>query len=229
MSDDLIILTASTVGPNHPESGTLALYLSQLEAAGIEYDVDPITEFPSNGGSLAYKIAGLRRRVTRFLNYEKIVFTDGHDMQYFGSKEDLISKIPDAGVLLGAERNCYPEPSLASSIQTPRPFSFVNGGWLAGTSESFLLWLDAIERHPSYDEIILDQAWLNRRLAENDPLVNIDYRTEAVYCTFGEEGSVADLQWEDGLPINTLYGTRPNFVHCNGSWNSEHIYARRNK
>lgn len=227
--DELIVLTASTVGPNHPESGTLALYLSQLQAAGIDYDVDPITEFPANGGSLSYKIAGLRRRVTRFLNYDKIVFTDGHDVQYFGDKEGLISKIPDAGILLGAERNCYPEPGIAHAIQTPRPFAFVNGGWLAGTASSFLTWLDAIERHSAFDGVMLDQAFFNRLLAANDPLINIDYTTEAVYCTFGEEGDVADLQWEDGLPINTLYRTHPHFIHCNGSWSSEHIFARRKK
>lgn len=229
MSDELIVLTASTVGPNHPESGTLALYLSQLEAAGIDHYCEPLTEFPSNGGSLSYKVTNLRRRVVENLHYDKIVFTDGHDMQYFGRRDDLISKIPEAGVILGAERNCYPEPDIAHLIQTPRPFSFANGGWLAGTPESFLLWLDAIEQHARYSEGMLDQGWFNRRLADNDPLIMIDYHTALVYCTYGESGNIADLQWEDSIPINTLYGTHPNFIHCNGHWPSDHIYARRKK
>lgn len=229
MSDELIVLTASSLGPNHLESGTLALYLSQLEAAGIDHECFPLTDFPSNGGSLSYKVNGLRSRVVRYLNYDNLIFTDGHDMQYFGDKEELISKIPDAGVILGAERNCYPEPNIAHTIWTPRPFAFANGGWLAGTPESFLVWLDAIERHPQFDSIMLDQAWFNRRLAENDPLVMIDSYTELVYCTYGEEGDIADLHWNDGLPVNTLHGTHPNFIHCNGKWLSEHIYARSGK
>lgn len=227
MADELIVLTASTVGHDHPESGTLALYLSQLEAAGIDHNCETLTEFPANGGSLGYKVAGLHRRVVQNLHYDKIVFTDGHDVQYFGSRKDLIAKIPDAGVILGAERNCYPEPNLAHIIQTPRPFSYANGGWLAGSPESFLMWLDAIVRHPEYNDLILDQAWFNRRLAENDPLIQIDYRTEIVYCTFGEGADIADLQWEGDVPINAFYGTHPNFIHCNGHWASEHIYVRR--
>jgi len=229
MSDELCVLTASSVGPNHPESGTLALYMSQLESAGIDHHCEPLTYFPANGGSLSYKVKGIRDRVVRFLNYDKLVITDGHDMQYFGDKEELIAKIPERGVVLGAERNCYPEPNIAHSIWAPRPFSFVNGGWLAGSPESFIAWLDAIEKSPSYDGDIIDQAWFNRRLAANDPLIDIDYRTDLVYCTFGEGETVTDLQWENGLPINTLYKTHPHFIHCNGKWPSDHIWARRNK
>lgn len=229
MSDELIVLTASTVGPDHPESGTLALYLSQLDAAGIDHDCEKLTDFPGNGGSLGYKIAGLRRRVVQYLNYDKIIFTDGHDMTFYSSKEYVLSKIPDAGVLLGAERNCYPEPDLAAVINNPLPWKFCNAGWLAGTPESFLLWLDAIERHPQYGEGFLDQAFFNRLLAANDPLVMIDDHTDLVYCTYGEEGDIADLQWQDDKPINTLTNTMPAWIHCNGHWSSEHIFARRNK
>lgn len=228
--DELIVLTASTVGPNHPESGTLALYLSQLQAAGIDYDVDPITEFPANGGSLSYKISGLRRRVTRFLNYDKIVFTDGHDMSFYGEKDYVLSKIPDAGVLLAAERNCYPEPEIAAQIHNPLPWKFVNAGWLAGTASCFLAWFDAIERHSMFDGVMLDQAFFNRLLAANDPLINIDDTTQLCYCFYGEFGDVNDLQFdEQGLPVNTMTGTRPAWCHANGHWPSDHIWARRHK
>lgn len=232
MSDELIILTASTVGPSHPESGTLALYLSQLEAAGIDHNCETISEFPGNGGSLSYKIAGLRKRVIQYLHYDKIVFTDGHDMTFYSDKEYVLSKIPDAGVLLGAERNCYPEPHLAPIIQqrNPLPHCFANGGFLAGTPESFLLWLDAIERHSQYDPVTLDQAFFNRLLAENDPLIMIDDSTDLCYCFFGETPDIHDLQFDEyGLPINTLTLTNPAFLHQNGRWCSDHIWARRNK
>lgn len=230
MSDELIILTASTVGPNHPESGTLALYLSQLDAAGIDHHCETLTEFPGNGGSLSYKIAGLRRRVVQYLHYDKIVFTDGHDMTFWGRKEYVLSKIPDAGVLLGAERNCYPEQHLAAQIHNPLPHKFCNGGWLAGTPESFLCWLDAIERHPQYDPVTLDQAFFNRLLAANDPLIMIDSSTDLVYCFYGESGQIVDLVFDhEGLPVNMLTGTHPAWLHANGKWPSDHIWARRNK
>jgi len=232
MSDELIVLTASTVGPDHPESRTLALYLSQLDAAGIDHNCEHLTSFPGNGGSLQYKINGLRKRVVENLHYQKIVFTDGHDMTFWSSKEYVLSKIPDAGVLLGAERNCYPEPHLAPMIRGRNhlPWAFVNAGWLAGTPESFLAWFDAIERHPQYDGVALDQGWFNRRLAENDPLINIDSATDLVYCFFGETPEIPDLQFDDdGNPINTLTMTHPAWLHANGKWCSDHIWARRKK
>lgn len=230
MSDELCVLTASSLGPNHPESGTLSLYLSQLEAAGIDHECYPLTEFPSNGGSLSYKINGLRSRVVRYLNYDKLVFTDGHDMTFWGNKEDVIRKIPDAGVLLGAERNCYPEPELARLIHNPLPWKYCNGGWLAGTPESFMLWLEAIERHPKYNGEMLDQAFFNRLLADGDPLISIDDHTDLCYCFFGETEYVHDLQFDDnGLPVNTLTLTKPAFLHQNGHWLSDHIWARRSK
>lgn len=230
MSDELIVVTGSTVGPNHPESGTLALYLSQLESAGIDHHCEMLASFPSNGGSLQYKVGGLRKLVVQFLHYDKIVVTDGHDMTFWGTKDEVLAKIPDAGVILGAERNCYPEQDLAKQIHNPLPWKFVNGGWLAGTPESFLLWLDAIERHPQYDGVMLDQAFFNRLLAKSDPLVMIDDHTDLVYCFFGETPEIHDLQFDDDRnPINTLTLTKPAFLHANGKWCSEHIWARRDK
>lgn len=228
MSDELIVLTASTVGPDHPESGTLALYLSQLDAAGIDHDCEKLTDFPGNGGSLQYKIGGLRRRVVQHLNYDKIIFTDGHDVTFYGDKDSVFDKIPDAGVLLGAERNCYPEAELARLINNPLPWRYANAGWLAGTPESFMLWFDAIERHPQFAGTMLDQAFFNRLLAANDPLVMIDDHCDLCYCFFGETHEIHDLQFdEQGLPINTLTMTRPAFLHQNGRWCSDHIWARR--
>jgi hypothetical protein len=228
MDSDLIVLTASSLGPDHPESGTLALYLSQLEAAEIDHHCDPLTSFPANGGSLQYKLNGLRSRVLPYLHYDKVIFTDGHDMTFWGAKEDVLTKIPDKGVLLAAERNCYPEPELARVINNPLPWKYVNGGWLAGSPQSFLAWLTAIEQHPLYEANMLDQGWFNRRLAEGDPLIKIDDTTSLCYCFYGEEGSIADLQFDEALkPMNTLTGTRPAFLHANGHWPSEHIWNRR--
>lgn len=230
MSDELIVLTASSVGPNHPDSGSLALYLSQLESAGIDHHCEPLTYFPANGGSLSYKVKGIRDRVVRFLNYDKLVITDGHDMTFWGDKEYVLDKIPDHGVLLGAERNCYPEPGLAKMIRNPLPHKFVNGGWLAGTPESFMVWLEAIEKHPCYEPDILDQAFFNRLLAANDPLVKIDDRTELCYCFFGEDEYIHDLQFDKhGNPVNMLTKATPAFLHQNGHWCSDHIWARRKK
>lgn len=230
MSDELCVLTASSLGPNHPDSGTLALYLSQLEAAGIDHECEPLTSFPANGGSLSYKVKGLRDRVVRNLHYDKLVFTDGHDMTFYGYKTCVLSKIPDEGVLLGAERNCYPDPELAKFITNPLPHRFVNGGWLAGRPECFMSWLDAIEKHRFYAPDLLDQAWFNLRLAENDPLIKIDDRTELCYCFFGETENIHDLQFDEhGAPVNTLTLTRPAWLHANGHWPSDHIWARRNK
>ena len=226
MSELVLITAASSV------SGTMPLYLNQLAAANIEVHVEPLTpEIMPNlggGGNLGGKVAIMRRLTQQFSHYEKIVFSDAWDVQFFGAKEEVLAKIPDDYVLCAAERNCYPEPHLAAAISGDMPWRFFNGGLSAGTPVSFLRWLDCLEREPDYDPTMLDQAFFNRKLAAGSSLVNLDSTTTLFYCTFGEEGAIADLQFDaHGLPVNILCNTRPHWIHSNGKWPSDHIYARR--
>ncbi len=221
----LLVSMASTREPSNPESGFMALYLSQLKAAGIDVNVEMMIDFANSGGggTLGGKIEGIRKVCTIAGNFDHIIFSDAFDVQFFGSKADVIAKMPNEGVLMAAEKNCYPEPELAAQIDMPTVWAFVNGGLLCGRPSEFLKWCDAIEAHPAYDPNALDQAWFNRRLAESSPIVKVDSRCEIFLCLFGDD---SELCFCGGLPYNKVTGTSACFIHANGGSNRAEIWER---
>ncbi len=206
MKDLLVTMGASEV------RGYMAEYLGQLQDAGIETNIDKLGDFPNKngGGTLGFQIKKERELAQRFSDYEKIVFTDAWDVLFYGTKADVICKIPDDYVLLGAERNCYPD---ALPIAGDTPWRFTNGGLMAGSPKNILAWLDGLERHPLYRPDDINQRLYNLLLLQGSELVSIDSRTELFYCLILDN---AELQFERGLPVNTLCGTHPNFIHANG-------------
>src|SRR5208282_365369 len=100
MAHDLIVVTGSSIPSEDSRSGTLNLYLKQLTAAGIECFVRPFS--PNDltmceGGALGTleEFIGLMRGIAeQFSNYQRIVATDAWDVLFFGTREDVIRKIP---------------------------------------------------------------------------------------------------------------------------------------
>jgi hypothetical protein len=211
MKDLLVILSCTS------EQGMMAKYRSQLAAAEIDVYVDKIDGFPNSngGGTLGHQVQGQRRLARQFEEYGKLIFTDAFDVLFYGTGGDVMEKIPDDHVLLAAERNCYPDPSLAPTFPGTTAWRYVNGGMMAGTPERILEWLNEIERHPLYDPNGLNQRFFNLVRYSGSSLVPIDERTELFYCLYLEQN---ELAFENGLPVNTVLGTHPNFIHANGKW-----------
>ncbi len=220
MSDLIVIMGASCV------HGTMELYHQQLRDAGIDYHVEDVSHLVANwgGGCLQMRIDGQRMFSRRFAHYEKMIISDAFDVTFYGTKEDVMSKIPDTGWLQAAEKNCYPDISIASRIEGSTPWRFFNGGLSAGTPQAFLEWCDAVERDPAFTPYSLDQQYMNLRLADKSPIANIDSQTNLFYCLFG---GYSELEFVNGLPVNTLCGTHPNFIHANGKWDASEAFRKR--
>jgi hypothetical protein len=208
--DLLVVIPAAYV------RGTLNLYLHQLEAAGIEFRIVP----PPQEHNLRGCIDSTRNVATEFADYRALVCSDAFDVTFFGSKPEILSKIPDHGVLQAAEKNCWPE---MMPISGSTPWKFANGGLRCGTPKSFLSWCDEVQAHPDYDPFMVDQTFFNRRLVESSPLCVLDSRTDVFFCLYkGYE----ELRFESGKPVNTLCGTRPSFIHANGTWETGSMWAK---
>lgn len=218
MNDLIVIMGATT------EGGTMRKYIDQLTQAGIDHHVDWRTEWPNmnGGGTLAYKIQTMRESVQKFSHYKKMIFSCAFDVTFYGSKEDVLKKIPTDYVLLGAEKNCYPELVTVSSVSKHR---YYNGGLLAGTPASFWKWMNRVERHSLYASHAdgLDQAFFNRLLSQDSPLVEIDEQTSLFYCLFG---GYEELMFHRGIPYNNDCDSRPHFIHANGKWPTEEMIAK---
>lgn len=198
----------------------MSRYLRQLDAAVIPHQVYHIdVKFPSDG-TVKFGLDLWRRIAEDNGNYDRLVLTDAWDVLCYASKEHIehtLSQFPDT-VVFAAERNCHPEPDLAPSIPDRGPWRFVNGGMLTASPKALLEWCDSVRRHEQYVADMIGQQWFNRRLAEHDPLIEIDWETRLFYCMYREEG---ELVVADGAPVNSIYGTTPAFIHFNGSWPHE--------
>lgn len=209
---DLIVIMPCT-----SPAGYVNEYLLQLARAQIDVYVDRLESFSNmnGGGTHAFAIEFMRRWASKFRDYKKIVFSDAFDVLFYGTKEDVLRKIPDDHILLAAERNCYPDISLARHFPGRTAWRFVNCGLTAGTPDNILNWLEQIEKHPLYLPNGLNQRMLNWLRRDESPLAPIDDMTELFYCLFLEKD---ELVFEDGLPKNSVLGTHPNFIHANGKW-----------
>lgn len=217
MANEFIVITAAS-GSNK----LMPSYVSQLQKSGIPHHIEPITIGSSSDGKLGWCINLWRKFANNFSSYNRLILTDAWDVLCYGTREQIEENLKNLHPfpVFAAERNCYPEPHLAESINIPRPWCFVNGGMLTSSPADLIDWCDRVERHPQYDPNMIGQQWLNRRLAENDPLVKIDWETILFYCMYLEYQGPA-IENQNGRPFNTLCETFPSFIHFNGScdWN----------
>jgi hypothetical protein len=201
--------------------GMLEEYREQLHCAGIAaFHVETIKPFPHPSGlPVSFKFSWMREFALRFVGeFERLVFTDAYDV-LFVSSSDIADRIP-AEVTWAAERNCYPEPELAEKIIGETPWRYVNAGLMSGAPQAIIDWVDGAQRHPAYEPELLDQRWLNRRLADTPGMVKIDSGTANFYVVSStlERG---ELQMRNGLPWNSLCNSTPSFFHFSGQCPTE--------
>jgi hypothetical protein len=206
---ELIVIAGCT-----ERRGMLDEYERQLAAVDIPFFLEALEPLPAGANSItmARRIAYVRKMARQFAAYRKIVITDAWDVLFFGSASEVAAKIPE-GILVSAERNCYPEGDLGDKIQGTTPWRYANPGMIAGTSNSLLEW--AAQAEQTADQNILDQAWFNRRRAEGSPLVPLDETTKLFYVVSANL-EAGELQMEEGRPWNGLCETFPNFFHFSG-------------
>jgi hypothetical protein len=183
-------------------------YEGQLRDAEIDFHIEPVS-LPDGIGSITmrWRLDYWRRMCAKFSDYDRIVFTDAWDVLFYGSKTELCSKIPP--VLMSAERNCWPDESLASPNTLRGPWKYPNPGMMAGYPETIDVWCDWCGHMQGLDA--MDQLWCNR-FPFSAPL---DTRAVVFYVVSADSEDKA-LQAPRHRPWNSRYGTFPHFFHFAG-------------
>lgn len=222
MANDLLVVMGAT-----GMGGTMQTYIDQLTTAGIEHRVENCSDKPNldGGGNLGYRVKKFRELANRYSDYERLVISDAFDVTFYGTKEDVLAKIPMDRLVHAGEKNCYPPEAISLPVPGVSPWRYANGGLVAGTPSCFLDWCAYTERHPQYNPECLDQYFLNLQISEGVGCLPDD-RTELFFCLYG---GYDELDFENGLPVNTLYGTHPNFLHANGGWETRSMEYRRQR
>jgi hypothetical protein len=219
MKDLLVIMGASR------EAGTMKTYREQLTRAGIDSHIWQVLDWDESSylGFQCRKFIELARQF--IFEYRLLIFTDAWDVTFFGKKDDVIRKIPLDRVLWGAERNCFPDQSLAAKMPGDTAWKFVNGGMMAGTPENVIEFFTQVSAQPGYNPNLLNQGFFNTLKYNHSPLIHTDDRTKLFYCLYGEKN---ELRFDsNGNPQNSSFDTQPNFIHANGNWPTASIWSRR--
>jgi hypothetical protein len=216
---------AIVVAPYTHREGLLEEYEAQLAAADVPFHLERI-DLPggANGFTVAKRAQFLRKMAENFIDYKVIYATDAFDVLFFGTKEELLHKAPQV-FTCGAERNCYPEPHLAERISGDTPWCFCNAGLIGCHPYALLNWCNRVESGPEID--LLDQAWLNRRLADQSSLVSIDSYTDLFYVVSSEEDG--SLEIKSGRLWNSRCDSFPSFFHFSGKCPTDRIRSILNR
>lgn len=200
--------------------GMLAENVRRLSSQGITVNLESIHRPIADLGE---KIDFIRLSANKFSDYEFLIVSDGWDVMFHGTKQDLMERIPRDRVLWAAEKNCWPYVELENLVPDRGPWRFVNGGLMAGTPENFLSMCNLIEAHPRFERELVDQGFMSFLLAEGAEFFAIDSMTNLFFCLFkGYE----ELEFVKGRPHNTLHGTWPLFIHANGHWPADEMFQK---
>jgi hypothetical protein len=154
--------------------------------------------------------------------YTHFLYTDAWDT--IAMRPDVM--VPD-GVLISAERACYPYPEWAAKYPaSDSPWRYVNGGGWCGEISAFI---KMYESKPPTDEMN-DQVWLTERFLAG--WGSLDYQCE-VFQTLGfcpesdfRTPIVTGYKESDiAFFFNNITDSHPAFIHGNGHTPMTHIYA----
>jgi len=198
---------------------TMSLYLKQLQAGGLDVEWGfPADRIGHDIGKWKAKVTWQRDALARLDPDEQVILTDGWDVVFQGTKDEVERKLPPKDeILISGEKNCWPDWSL--QIRYPMgstPWMFVNSGCIAGTARLLLREMERglAEVRP---DLIEDDQRLWTWLFLTGDLIKIDYECKLFQTMFLQivGSDLAVLPREHRL-LNARTGTTPNFLHWNG-------------
>ena len=164
------------------------------------------------------------REVSNFLkrptlNPEDIIlFTDGFDVAYFGTKEEILRRYYQFNhpIVFGCETDCWPDPNRVSEYMAKNAtkagveFPYLNSGMFIGT-------VDALRKciiNYNYNDKDDDQRYWTTQYLENPQLITLDYYNFLFLNTSGYQESFFTYDIENNVAY--YKASNPQFVHVNG-------------
>lgn len=180
----------------------------------IEHDWEPL-------GFLG-KIHHTYNYLKELKGYTHFIYTDAWDTFALAGPDAVT--LPD-GLLISAERACYPHPEKAARYPAnASPWKYVNGGGWCGEIAAFI---KMYELCPPTTELN-DQVYLTDQFLKGYDWISLDYAC-SIFQTIGfcpESDFIYPFrtQFSDILMLNMVTGEIPIFIHGNGHTPMPHIY-----
>jgi len=187
--------------------------IKSLEYHGWDYHI--ITH---HWGGFGDKILETYKYLKANPDIEFFLYTDAWDTfttkpAHITEKELVFHKI-STGILLSAERGCYPHPEKAVLYpQVDSPFKYVNGGGWFCNAKSFC---ELVEANPLTRETV-DQVWFTDLYIKYHETGIVKLDTDCrIFQTIAFCPEYNFIITKNERVINTVTGTLPSFIHGNG-------------
>lgn len=153
--------------------------------------------------------------------YTHFIYTDAWDTFALAGPDSVT--VPD-GLLISAERACYPHPEKAVLYpDNPSPWKYVNGGGWCGEIAAFI---KMYELCPPTTELN-DQLYLTDQFLKGYDWINLDYECK-IFQTIGfcpeSDFAFMEAAGTNKIVLNTVTRAMPAFIHGNGHTPMPHIY-----
>jgi hypothetical protein len=169
---------------------------------------------------------GFCMRLTECVKYlkesgdEYFIFMDSFDTYCLLPPSDFPWQHKDMdGVMLSAEKACYPDPEKAHHFTASSPWRYPNAGQVYGKASRYI---ELVERYPVPDDYH-DQRWFTDRAIAGEILLDEECNLFQSIA-FEEDGDFEYFPHERFRLRNKRTGTFPLFAHGNGKTDMNKIY-----
>ncbi|EZA59211.1 Procollagen-lysine,2-oxoglutarate 5-dioxygenase [Ooceraea biroi] len=223
---DVTDVLVFTVASN--ETDGFRRYLRSVEIHGFRDNLNVLGLGETwRGGNMlslggGYKVNLLKKALEKHRNDEKkiILVTDSYDVIFLGGLSAIVERFLDTGarVLFSAERNCWPDKSLADHYPSvSRGKRYLNSGGFIGYATDVYEILDTADvKDEDDDQLFYTTVYLRSELRMRHK-IKLDHKSEIFQNLYG---AVADVELrfkgEESYLQNIVYNTVPLVLHGNG-------------
>jgi hypothetical protein len=164
-------------------------------------------------------------------DYTHVFVVDAFDVCVLGTMEEAIKTLGSNDFIFNAEKNCYPNGSLASRYPSVNSeYKYLNGGMVYAKKE---LYLDSVKKlqNEDNDQLFFSHLYVDKTKFSGLEWFGESYTSEIAldsgckvfqcYSFFRE----SEFEYKDGRLLNVVHGTRPVLIHGNGKTNMDKIYS----
>lgn len=201
--------------------GYVSVLERQLKREGIEFQVEIDQDF-------SWRRRALWAMKKASDNQDRLLlFLDPWDVVFCGTKSELMHELYQSHITVSGDRNCWPDPQFKTEYffkdgDVLSPWRYVNVGVIIGPGSKISEAMEwGWQRFPIVGDhrTIVSECGSDQRFWTKLYLFggfNIKIDTECRMCQTAIGYKRGELDYVDGRLVNTVFGTRPLFMHANG-------------
>jgi hypothetical protein len=216
-----------TVVSDPNDQGLLTLLIPS--SSTFDLDLIVLITDQSNYRNHRYKDQALYRYLENVEDDEIILFTDGYDAMFVAGAEEILRKYHKTGkeLLFSAERNCWPETSLAKKYpEEQSPFKYLcSGGFIGKAGYIKNRIAEKLETNSIIKYAFSNQIYWAEQFLRNQSEIGLDTRCE-IFTTLSSELDFSVFKKsDDRVSVDDYNESKTKWFNANFSFKNGRIHV----